>query len=77
MEKAGPLATHGADDGLNLRGRAWMGSAITLGVLLLLTGIGVQASVRDLMPVWYHVVFLALLIPATIIAAKLAGGVRT
>lgn len=63
--------------GLILRGRALTGSAITLGVLLLLTGIGVQAGVWNLMPVWYHLVFLALLMPATIASAKLAGGVRT
>lgn len=67
----------GGSVGLILRGRTWMGSAITLGVLLLLTGIGVQASVWDLLPAWYHMVFLALLIPTTIISAKLAGGVRT
>ena len=31
---------------------------------LLVTGIGVQASAWDRMPVWYHVVFLALIVPA-------------
>lgn len=39
--------------------------ALIVGVLLLLTGIGVQASAWDLMPVWYHLTFLVLLLPVT------------
>lgn len=50
----------------------WLAAAITLSVLLLLTGIGVQASSWDLMPVWYHLPFLILLVPATLLGARIA-----
>ena len=47
--------------------------AITiLAVLLALTGLGVQLGVWDLMPSWYHVLFLALLMPMTRLGARLA-----
>ena len=36
-----------------------------LGILLLVVGIGVQASIWTLLPVWYHISFLVLLFPAT------------
>ena len=42
-----------------------------LGLLLLATGIGVQASVWALMPLWYHLVFLFLLVPACLVGARL------
>lgn len=41
--------------------------------LLLLTGIGVEASVWPLIPVWYHFVFLALLVPVVMLGARLTG----
>ena len=40
-------------------------------LLLLATGIGVQASVWALMPLWYHLVFLFLLVPACLVGARL------
>lgn len=40
-----------------------------LAALQLVLGIVAEASAWDLLPVWYHLVFLALLVPAT-----LAGG---
>jgi hypothetical protein len=43
------------------------------GVLLLLTGIGVQAGVWSKMPVWYHLVFLALIVPTVFVGGKLVG----
>lgn len=46
-------------------------TTIGLGVLLLLFGIFVQVSVWNVFPVWYHLVFLALLIPMTILGGKL------
>lgn len=46
--------------------------AIWLGVLLLLFGLGVQISYWDAMPLWYHLPFLALLLPA----AALGGWIR-
>ena len=46
-------------------------STIGLGVLLLLFGIFVQATHWDYMPLWYHIPFLVLLIPMTILGGKL------
>ena len=46
-------------------------AVMTMAVLLLLTGIGVQASAWSRMPLWYHLVFLVLIIPVC-----LAGGRR-
>ncbi len=43
------------------------------GVLLLLTGIGVEIGSWDLFPVWYHLVFLILLVPMLWLGARLAG----
>ncbi len=48
------------------RGRAMV--RVLAGIHLLL-GIGVQASVWELMPVWFHLPFLAFVVPA-----HLAGG---
>jgi len=45
---------------------------LVVATLLLLTGIGVQAGVWNLMPVWYHLLFLALL-PVVLAGGKLAG----
>lgn len=49
------------------------GAALALAALLLLTGIGVQASVWSLMPVWYHLVFLALLFPVVKLGASFSS----
>lgn len=52
-------------------------SALILGVLLLGTGIGVQTSVWASMPLWYHLGFLALLIPGVLLGAAMRpGGVQ-
>ncbi len=48
------------------------GPALALGLALLGTGIAVQASVWKLEPVWYHVSFLLLLVPMTLIGAGIA-----
>ncbi len=50
-----------------------LGALIVLGVLLLVTGIGVQASVWTLMPVWYHLTFLGLLIPVVLLTGRQVG----
>ena len=42
-----------------------------LGGILLLVGLFVQISFWDAMPVWYHVLFLGLLIPATYLGHRL------
>jgi hypothetical protein len=42
-----------------------------LGSLLFLTGLVVQLGAWDSMPVWYHLPFLALLYPATVMGARM------
>jgi hypothetical protein len=42
-------------------------AARTLAILLFLTGAVVQYQLRALMPTWYHVSFLTLLVPLTLI----------
>ena len=46
-------------------------STLALGVLLLVTGIFVEAYHWNYFPIWYHVLFLLLLIPATVLGGKL------
>ena len=45
-------------------------STVVLGVLLLLFGIFIQISHWDYMPLWYHMPFLILLIPMTVLGGK-------
>ncbi len=40
--------------------------------LLLATGIFIQAGLWSLMPVWYHLIFLALLVPMTLLGGTFA-----
>jgi hypothetical protein len=42
-----------------------------LGVLLLIFGIGVQAYAWNYIPIWYHIIFLGMLIPLTILGGKM------
>lgn len=52
--------------------RAGAKTAVTaLGVLLLAVGIFVQSQVWNLMPLWYHIPFLLLLIPLCFVGASL------
>lgn len=44
---------------------------LILGVILLLVGIVVQRQYWKLMPLWYHLLFLGLLVPATLFGASL------
>ncbi len=46
-------------------------STLALGILLLATGIFVEASNWQYFPIWYHVLFLLLLIPATVSGGRL------
>lgn len=46
-------------------------STIALGVLLLVFGIFVQVAHWNYMPLWYHFLFLFLLIPLTILGGRL------
>jgi len=47
-----------------------------LGALLLTTGIAVQYAYIDIMPLWYHIPFLVLLVPAAMFGA-VVGAKRT
>lgn len=46
-------------------------STIILGLLLLISGIFVQMMHWNYMPLWYHIPFLLMLIPLTILGGKL------
>lgn len=46
-------------------------SPLILGLILLLVGIAVQLGAWNVMPVWFHVIFLALLLPMSILGGKL------
>ncbi len=48
-------------------------AALWLGLALLATGVFVQFNVWQQMPVWYHVIFLAGLIPATLHGSRLGA----
>ena len=45
--------------------------ALVLGILLLATGIFFQLKTWNLLPVWYNVLFLLLLIPMTVAGARM------
>jgi hypothetical protein len=51
--------------------RSPVGHATALGVLQLALGIAFQASAWSLFPLWYHVIFLGLVLPATILGGML------
>jgi len=44
---------------------------LILGVLLLLFGIAVQAFAWSYLPIWYHLTFLGMLIPFTVLGGRL------
>lgn len=44
---------------------------LILGIVLLLVGIGFEAAYWSYIPIWYHLVFLGLLIPMTLLGGKL------
>ena len=47
-------------------------SPFILGVLLLIAGVYAQTLVWDKIPLWYHLAFWILLVPATVFGGKLA-----
>ncbi len=51
--------------------RRQMAHGVALGVILLMVGIAVQAGYWDLMPLWYHLIFLATLLPMATLGGKL------
>ncbi len=46
-------------------------SALILGIVLLIFGVAVQLSVWSYLPLWYHLIFLALLLPMSVLGARL------
>ena len=59
------------------RGREQTGP-LALGTLLFIFGAMVEAMAWSYLPIWYHVIFLALLIPVTALGGKMksSGGLR-
>jgi peptidoglycan/LPS O-acetylase OafA/YrhL len=52
------------------------GTVLVMGLALLVTGIGVQASVWSRMPVWYHLAFLGLLLPVCLSGGRIRARSR-
>lgn len=50
--------------------------AFALGVLQLALGIGFEVSYWDMLPVWYHLIFLALLLPGNVLGGFLRAAGR-
>lgn len=50
--------------------RSPVAHAGALAAILLAIGVAVQVSAWALFPVWYHIVFLGLIIPATLLGAR-------
>ena len=46
-------------------------TSFILSILLLLVGIIVEVAIWNYVPLWYHILFLGLLIPTTILGGKL------
>ena len=55
-----------------VRGAAPMKTVWVFALIQLVVGIGFEASYWEMTPVWYHLVFLTLLVPATVAG----GGIR-
>lgn len=59
-----------------VKGLTPMGTVWTFAVIQLVVGIGVEASYWDMMPSWYHLAFLALIVPATVWGGRLRAARR-
>jgi hypothetical protein len=51
-------------------------AALITGVLLLAVGLAVQSQYWHTAPVWYHLVFLGVLLPGSVLGGRLVGGGR-
>jgi hypothetical protein len=51
--------------------KRWQAMAWVQAIVLLAVGIVVEVGMWKLLPAWYHVVFLLLLVPATLVGARL------
>jgi len=52
-------------------------ATLVLGVVNLAIGILVQTIYWERMPLWYHLLFLAVILPATLFGGRLGGATRT
>jgi len=59
-----------------IRGRTAYGAIVVLGLILLAVGIFVQIQYWHLMPLWYHLTFLVLLLPLCLAGARLRWAAR-
>lgn len=57
--------------------RRQVAHGVALGVLLLAVGLFFQISSWSLLPVWYHLVFLAMLLPMAALGGKLRQNARS
>ncbi|HKI85445.1 MAG TPA: hypothetical protein VKA53_01745 [Thermoanaerobaculia bacterium] len=57
-----------------IRGKGGYGVIVVLGLLLLAVGIFFQVQYWHLMPLWYHLTFLVLLLPLCLVGARLRFG---
>ena len=51
-------------------------STLILGIILLIAGVAVQIHLWKVYPIWFHLIFWALLIPMTILGGKLKQSPR-
>jgi hypothetical protein len=51
--------------------RRWWASTWAQALILLAVGIAVEVGMWELLPAWYHIVFLILLVPCTLLGARL------
>ncbi len=51
-----------------------MGAVKALAAVNLLIGIAVEVMYWSLMPAWYHIVFLALVVPMTLVGGRMKAG---
>jgi hypothetical protein len=57
-----------------IRGAGAMTTVWVFALIQLAVGIGFEVSYWTMTPVWYHLVFLALLVPATVAGGRLREG---
>ncbi len=48
-------------------------AVLLMAALLLLVGLAAQAGVWPLLPLWYHLSFLALIVPVSVLGGRLTG----
>ena len=69
MQERGPARARPGAHHLHERA-AIGGPALGLCAVLVILGIGAETMSWGLLPVWYHLVFILLLVPATLLGAR-------